>query len=73
MMNQAGGTSNMMYRTSPCGTPVYGGTMGYNGFGRDTVSWLGIMFVVTVVLIWAILLLIIALLWKMVQKHKHHN
>jgi len=66
--------ANLMYRTNPC--MPYGGQPQMNFFGnsitRGIGAWLGVMFVITVALVWAILLLVIALLWKLVCKHKRN-
>lgn len=68
MMNQADGSSNMMYRTSPCGGMMAPNMMAY--YGRGMAGWLGLMFVLTVLLVWIVLLLLIAVLWHMLKKHR---
>lgn len=75
LQNSAGsgmGSGNMMYRTAPnpCGQMLFSRFMGPFAGGRE-VAWLGLMFVMTVILVWVALLLLIALLWKLLQKHKH--
>jgi hypothetical protein len=36
---------------------------------RD-MAWYGLIFIITIVLVWAVLLLLIAVLWKILCKHR---
>jgi hypothetical protein len=69
MMQQDTGT-NMMYRTFPCGQPNYG-NYPIMSYGHQA-EWLGLMFIFTVMLVWVVLLLLIAVLWHHLKKHKHN-
>jgi hypothetical protein len=63
------GTTNMMYKQNPC-SGMYTNYMAHNGYGRNMVGWLGLMFVMTVLLVWVVLLLLIGVLWHMLKKHR---
>src|SRR6266404_3097358 len=68
MMKTQGG--DMMYGQAPCGNIFYQqAMMGYDNNHQQ--AWLGLMFVVTVALVWVALLLLIAVLWKHLCKYKH--
>ena len=38
--------------------------------GSNQAQWYELMFILTVMLVWAVLLLLIAVLWKQLKKHK---
>lgn len=58
-----------MYRQMPCDSGYYQPFMG--GYrGGTEAAWFGLMFIMTVILVWVVLLLLIGLLWKQLQKHK---
>lgn len=65
MMYYNGMPSPMTYRTSMAQPAM---AMAW-GSGRDA-AWYGLVFVITIVLIWAALLLLIAVLWKILCKHR---
>ena len=66
MMQQG---DRMVFGSAPCGNLFYGSGFMTHNF-NDASAWFGLMFVITVVLVWIALLLLIALLWKMLCKHK---
>lgn len=47
------------------------GGMAYKHFGGNMHAWLGLMLVLTVMMVWVALLLLIAVLWHHLKKHKH--
>lgn len=58
------GAGNMMYFQRS----LAGGL--FSGVSRQA-AWFGLMFVITVVLVWAVLLLLICFLWHLLKKHRH--
>lgn len=54
---------NYQYMASP--------SLAISNYNRQA-AWVGLMIVMTVILVWVVLLLLIALLWHQVKKHKHH-
>jgi hypothetical protein len=61
--------SGMMQPTTfrnPCQQPVLYKTVG----SSDLRAWFALMFVLTVMMVWAILLLLIGILWHMLRKHR---
>jgi hypothetical protein len=53
------------------GYQVYGSSGAQLSYNKQ-MAWVGLMIVMTVILVWANLLLLIAFLWNQVKKHKHH-
>lgn len=62
---------NMMYRGYPCQPVNYQSwrQMAYGSYASRQAAWYGLMFIITVALVWVVLMLLIALLWKHVKKH----
>lgn len=69
MMTTAG-QGNVMYRSAGMMLPP---VFTYGMSGQSTqASWFGLMFILTVAMVWVALLLLIAFLFKMLKKHKAH-
>jgi len=66
IMQQNGGYGQMSLGN--CGNMMY---LNKPGLNHNLQGWLGLMFVLTVMMVWAVLLLLILFLWKMLKKHKH--
>ena len=65
---------NVMYGQGPCGDNyMYARTWpgAAYGFAPEAAAWLGLMSILTVVLVWVVLLLLIAVLWRHLTKHEH--
>ncbi len=68
-----GGSAGIYSSQYPCGGNVnyfHPRMMAY-GYGHEA-AWFGLMFVLTVMLVWVVLLLLIAYLWHLVFHHKHN-
>lgn len=50
---------------------ITAGPFGMMGYGTAGLAWYGLMSILSVALIWVVLLLLIALLWKHIKKHKN--
>jgi hypothetical protein len=59
------------YSYPPCGKVIYKHSPADMHFKGALGMWFGLMFIITVAMVWVVLLLLIALLWKLVKKHRH--
>ncbi len=59
------------YNYSPCGNMMYQLNPASMHLKAALGMWFGLVFIITVVMAWVIMLLVIVLLWKLIKKHKH--
>ncbi len=72
VMTRAGQGSGVYNTAMPCGNNVIYRSLvspGY-GVGRPMVTWFALLFVITLIMVWVILLLLIGILWHMLKKHR---
>lgn len=62
-------SGNMMYGSNPCNNFFQAGRTGFQEYGHKS-QWYELMFILTVMMVWAVLLLLIGVLWKQLKKHK---
>ncbi|HYV33685.1 MAG TPA: hypothetical protein VE973_02460 [Candidatus Limnocylindria bacterium] len=54
-----------------CGNYMYSNNTAFGPFRAGFGAWVGLMFILTVMMVWVVLLLLICVLWHHLQKHKH--
>lgn len=60
---------NMMYGSAPCRKFIQAERVNFQDYGHRA-QWYELMFILTVMMVWAVLLLLIGVLWKQLKKHK---
>ena len=69
MMGQSSAMGTYSFRD--CDNVMYGKGYSFSHSRGNMGAWIGLMFVLTVMMVWAVLLLLIAVLWHHLKKHKH--
>ncbi len=67
--NQLAGNDLALNSQMPCKFMMSSGRMGLSSY-THTSQWYELMFILTVMMVWTVLLLLIGVLWKQLKKHK---